>query len=245
MAQLNGKVAIITGAASGIGKSTAELFVAHGARVIIADISRGRDAVAAGIGANALAVAHDVASQESWTRVVATTLDRFGKIDVLINNAAARHNGGILETSIEDMRRMFEVNALGVMLGMQAVIAPMKEAGNGVIVNIASLAGKRTYPGEFAYSASKWMARGMSACAAAELGPLGIRVNAVFPGMIDTPMLANSLGASAERAAFETRIPLGRMGKPMEVAQLMLFLASDASSYLHGAEIVVDAGLGL
>ncbi|MGF6901402.1 SDR family NAD(P)-dependent oxidoreductase [Paraburkholderia sp. GAS348] len=243
MARLEGKVAIITGAASGQGAAEARLFVAEGARVVVADILEAGARVAAELGEAAFFVKHDVADQGSWERVISETLGRFGRLDILINNAAMFDPKPLMQTEPAELDTHYRVNQLGVFLGMRAVVEPMKSSGGGSIVNISSVSGLRALPGQFAYASTKWAVRGMTGCAAVELAPLGIRVNSVYPGLIDTPMLA---GNSPETNAFYAKmVPLGRMAKPGEVAEAVAFLASDAASYMTGAEIAVDAGARL
>jgi 3alpha(or 20beta)-hydroxysteroid dehydrogenase len=241
--QLNGKVAIITGAAGGQGEAEARLFVVQGARVVITDIQDQGGQVAADLGEAAVFLKHDVSDSAGWSQVVAETLRRFGKVDALVNNAAMFNPKSLVETSAAEMEQHFRINQLGVFLGMQAVIAPMTAAGAGSIVNISSVSGMRNIPGQFAYAATKWAVRGMTGNAAAELARFGIRVNSVYPGLIDTPMLA---GNSAEtNARFARGVPLGRMAEAREVAAVVAFLASDAASYVNGAEIAVDGGVRL
>jgi 3alpha(or 20beta)-hydroxysteroid dehydrogenase len=243
MGKLDGQVAIITGAAGGQGEAEARLFVAEGAQVAIADVQDKGEKVAADLGAAAFFLFHDVSDEESWGKLVATTLEKFGAINILVNNAAIFDPKPLTETAAEDMAAHFRVNQLGVLLGMQAVIEPMKAAGRGSIINISSLSGLRHLPGQFAYAATKWAVRGMSGCAAVELASSNIRVNSVYPGLIDTPMLAgNSPETNALYASF---VPMGRMAEPREVAEVVAFLASDAASYVTGAELSVDAGARL
>ena len=240
---LEGKVAIITGAASGQGAAEAELFIEEGAKVVLADIDQSGQDLAKKLGKNALFISHDVSDEHSWNKIPSTTIEKFGKIDVLINNAAVYKGGSILDTDLETWDLMYRVNQRGVFLGMRAVLETMKQAGKGSIVNISSHAGTSNVPGYFAYGTTKWAVRGMSKLASTELAPLGIRVNTVFPGIINTPMLHNS--NTAERVAFyDSLIPLGRRGGPEEIASVVLFLASDASSYMTGAELLVDGGIG-
>lgn len=240
MGRLSGKVAIITGAASGQGETEARLFVAEGALVVVTDIQEKGAQVAAELGDAAFFMHHDVSNEASWAALVAETIKRFGKLDVLVNNAGIFNPKPLIETSAADMEAHFRVNQLGVFLGMQAVIAPMKATKGGSIVNISSVAGLRNLPGHVAYAASKWAVRGMSGCAAHELAKLGIRVNTVFPGMIDTPMLA--VNSAETNAYYASVIPMGRMAHAKEVAEVVAFLASDAASYVNGAEIAVDGG---
>ncbi len=243
MGRLSGKVAIITGAAGGQGEAEARLFVAEGAQVVITDIQDQVEQVAADLGDAAIFLRHDVSDSVAWTQVVAEALRRFGQVDVLVNNAAMFNPKPLIETSAAEMVQHFSVNQLGVFFGMQAVIAPMKAAGAGSIVNISSVSGMRNIPGQFAYAASKWAVRGMTGNAAAELARLGIRVNSVYPGLINTAMLA---GNSADtNARFARGAPLGRMADAKEVAEVVAFLASDAASYVTGAEIAVDGGVRL
>ncbi len=243
MGRLSGKVAIITGAAGGQGEAEARLFVAEGAQVVITDIQDQVEQVAADLGDAAIFLRHDVSDSVAWTQVVAEALRRFGQVDVLVNNAAMFNPKPLIETSAAEMVQHFSVNQLGVFFGMQAVIAPMKAAGAGSIVNISSVSGMRNIPGQFAYAASKWAVRGMTGNAAAELARLGIRVNSVYPGLINTAMLA---GNSADtNARFARGVPLGRMADAKEVAEVVAFLASDAASYVTGAEIAVDGGVRL
>ena len=243
MGKLDGRVAIITGAAGGQGEAEARLFVAEGARVAVTDVQEKGEKVAADLGDAAFFLHHDVSDEESWSTLVATTLEKFGAVDILVNNAAIFDPKPLTATTAADMTAHFTVNQLGVLLGMQAVIEPMKAAGGGSIINISSLSGLRHLPGQFAYAATKWAVRGMSGCAAAELASSNIRVNTVLPGLIDTPMLA---GNSPEtNALYASLVPMGRMALPREVAEVVAFLASDAASYVTGAELSVDAGARL
>ncbi|AIY46335.1 glucose 1-dehydrogenase [Mycolicibacterium fortuitum] len=238
---LSGKVAIITGAARGQGAAEARLFAELGARVVLTDLlAEEGERVAESIGAAARFVRHDVGNEIDWRTVVDTAMREFGRVDALVNNAAVCKVVPLAEQDTAGFEQMLRVNLIGAFLGMQAVTEPMKAAGGGSIVNISSQAGVQGLAGYTAYGASKWGLRGMSKVAAIELGPLGIRVNTVYPGMIDTPMIAH---LAVERGlGGHPGAPLTRVGTPEEVADVVAFLASDASSYITGADLTVDGG---
>jgi 3alpha(or 20beta)-hydroxysteroid dehydrogenase len=242
MNALEGKVAILTGAGSRRGQGAAEalMFAKEGAEaVVVADLAASAgEQVAGDLGAAGRFVALDVTSAEQWRALVTTVLAEFGRIDVLVNNAGIWLAKGVIETTPEEFRRVIEVNQTGVFLGMWAVAPAMRDAGRGSIVNISSNSGLRGGGMPHAYAASKWAVRGMSRAAAWELAPFGIRVNAVCPGVIDTPMIE---GGQAVLDHLASMSPAGRVGTPEEVARLVTFLASDASSYVSGAEIAIDA----
>ena len=239
---LLGKVAIITGAARGQGAAEARLFCARGAKVVMTDVLDGRE-IAEAIGPDAVFLSHDVADEAGWRAVVEQAADRFGGVDVLVNNAGITRPQPLLRTTQEDFEAHFRVNQLGVFLGMRAVAPAMKGRGGGSIINIASVSGMRTPVGQFAYASTKWAVRGMTGCAALELARDGIRVNAVMPGLTDTPMLDVNPPGMNERYA--QMIPLRRLGRPEEIADAVAFLASDAARYVTGAEIAVDGGVHL
>jgi 3alpha(or 20beta)-hydroxysteroid dehydrogenase len=242
MQRLEGKVAIITGAAGGLGEAQVRRFVAEGARVLMTDLKDG-GAIAASLGDAALFMRHDVSVEAEWAEMVATALAKFGRLDILVNNAALYDPKPLLQSNAEDMERSFRNNTLSVMFGMQAAFAALKASGKGAVVNLCSGVAVRYFPGTFPYTVSKWALRGMSSFAAVEFGREGIRVNAIFPGLIRTPMLeSNPADALAQVAA---TIPLSRIGEADEVAETVAFLASDASSYLNGAEIILDGGMML
>lgn len=238
---LSGKVVIVTGAARGQGEAEARLFAELGARVVLTDllVEEGQR-VADSIGPAARFVRHDVGYENDWRTVVDTAAAEFGRVDALINNAAICKVVPLAEQDTAGFEQMLRVNLIGAFLGMQAVTEPMKAVGGGSIVNISSQAGVQGLAGYTAYGASKWGLRGMSKVAAIELGPLGIRVNTVYPGMIDTPMIAH-LEVERGRGG-HPGAPLTRVGTPEEVAEVVAFLASDASSYITGADLTVDGG---
>jgi len=241
--RLAGKVALITGAARGQGAAEARLFAAEGARVFLGDLLDEAGAgVAAELGASAAYVHLDVTREEDWRHAVATARARFGRLDVLVNNAGILRPGLIETLPLADFEAVLRVNQIGCFLGMQAAIPAMRESGGGSIVNVSSIAGMRGRPGFVAYVASKWAIRGMTKTAALELGRDGIRVNAILPGAIDTPMIGGPDFSAVDRAAHFAKLPVSRIGEPVDVARLALFLASDESAYCTGAEFVIDGG---
>jgi 3alpha(or 20beta)-hydroxysteroid dehydrogenase len=242
MNRLQNKIAIITGAASGQGAAEAKLFASEGAKVVLTDINAHEGTrLATEIGRLARFVEHDVADQSAWKRVIEVTLESFGKPSVLINNAGVYRPKSFQETDGELLDLHYRVNVRGVFLGMQAVYPQMLDAGGGSIVNIASGAGARGYPGLFAYAGSKWMVRGLSKCAAVDLAKSGIRVNAILPGLIDTPMLGENSPEYLRQLA--QMVPMGRFGTAEEVAEAALFLASDAAAYISGTDLTVCGAL--
>jgi 3alpha(or 20beta)-hydroxysteroid dehydrogenase len=245
--RLEGKVALITGGARGMGAAEAELFVANGATVVITDVL---DAVGAetakrlssGSG-TCIFLHHDVTSEADWAAVVTDTVQAFGHIDVLINNAGIFEQGSVLDTTLEAYRRTIDINQVGVFLGMKAVAEHMVGRRTGSIINISSVAGMAGTPGFLAYGASKWAVRGMTKGVAKELAPHGVRVNSIHPGIIDTPMLQTfEKAGDGVREAVRTRIPLGFEAEPIHVANMALYLASDESAYSTGSEFIVDGG---
>ncbi|WP_030754526.1 glucose 1-dehydrogenase [Streptomyces griseus] len=235
-ADLTGKVALVTGAARGIGAAQARLFAALGARVVLADVLEEEGRLVAGeLGDTARFVRHDVTDEASWRAAVAAA-EAFGRLDVLVNNAAIYTTSPIEDEDPARLDALLRVNLAGPFLGIRAVVPAMRAAGGGSIVNMSSQAGLQGIWGHGGYGAAKWGLRGLTKTAAIELGPDGIRVNSVHPGAIATGMTAH-LGTTAHPAA-----PLGRVGEPEEVARLVAFLASDDSSYLTGAELAVDGG---
>ena len=239
--RLDGKVALITGGARGQGEAEARLFVEAGARVVVADVlDEEGAAVADDLGDAARSVHLDVADEAQWADAVGSTVDAFGRLDVLVNNAGILRTSRIEDQTLELFDAIVRVNLYGVFNGMRAVIAPMRAAGGGAIVNISSAAGLRGVPGYGAYGATKWAVRGITKTAALELAADGIRVNSVHPGAVDTPMVASS---NLQRGPGGLpHNPLGRCAIPEDIAHLVLFLASDASSYITGSELAIDGG---
>ena len=242
--RLDGKVAIITGAARGQGEAEARLLAANGAKVILTDIlTEQGQAVAAGIGDSARFVEHDVASEAGWARVVDTAVSTFGSVNVLVNNAAISRPLKLEDTDLPTYQHIIDVNQVGVFLGMRAVLEPMKRAGGGSIINVASVAGLQGTSTLFAYTASKWAVRGMSKSAALELARYNIRVNVINPGVIDTPINYDN-PAKMNQVLVQTT-PMRRMGEPSEIAEAVLFVASDASSFATGADFTIDGGMSI
>lgn len=241
MGLLDGKVALVTGAGSGIGAACAKRLAEEGARLIVSDIQEAKASdVAQSIGDSAISVHLDITQEENWRTVTALAMERFGRLDVLINNGAIYDRVSLEDTDARLMERFFRVNQLGPFLGMRAVLEPMKKQGGGSIINMASVGGLNGYPDIFAYGVSKWTVRGMTRYAARDLGKYNIRVNAILPGVIKTPMIA---GVDSEIVnSWLATMPLGRLGEPSDIGAVALFLASDLAAYVTGADIVVDAG---
>lgn len=246
--KLDGRVALISGGARGLGLAMAEAFVGEGARVMIADVLDDEAAGAAQRLGNGAAWVHlEVTDETEWDRAVTATVERFGHLDVLVNNAGTAEGAPLWEMSAESYRRVIDVNQVGVFLGMKAVVAAMTAAGRGSIINISSMDGLVGVPRIISYVASKWAVRGMTKVAAMELAPFNIRVNSIHPGHILT-----ELGSSdrVPQAVIDEMItahvarfaPMQRPGTTAEIASLALFLASDESSYSTGSEFVADGG---
>jgi 3alpha(or 20beta)-hydroxysteroid dehydrogenase len=249
MKRLSGKVALVTGAARGMGEAEARLFAAEGARVAVCDVldAEGK-AVAEAIGKDAFYQHLDVTREDEWEAAVAATLRAWGRLDVLVNNAGIAESAPLLEMTLESYRRVIDVNQTGVFLGMKAVIEPMSAAGGGSILNVSSIDGMVGMNNLMGYVASKWAVRGMTKAAAMELAPRRIRVNSIHPGFILTGMgVPDGVDPSEIHGLLDDytarMAPLGRTGRPEDIARLALFLASDESAYSTGSEFVADGGL--
>ena len=251
MGRLDGKVAIVTGAARGIGAETARVFAREGARVLLGDV---RDELgekaAAELGPAACYRRLDVRREEDWAAAVAAARERFGPVSVLVNNAAILEVATIEETTRARLAEMLDVNLIGPFLGTQAVLPELRAAGGGSIVNVASIDALEGEVGVAGYAASKWGLRGLTKCAALELGRFGIRVNAVHPGGGNPEMREPALRRVQEELRRGTKIdftgaprrPLGRSLTLAEIANVILFLASDESSFCSGGDFAVDGG---
>ena len=239
--RLAGKVALITGAARGQGEAEARLFVAEGARVVLGDVrDELGEEVAASLGGAARYVPLDVAQEERWQRAVALAEAEFGKLDILINNAGVVGDLGPAEQcSLESYQHTISVNQIGPFLGMKTAIPALRRAGGGSIVNVCSVAALHGIPGLVAYVASKWALRGMTKAVALEVGKDNIRVNALHPGAIDTPMMSRD----GDRTQLTRGQAIERLAQPAEMASAALFLASDESAFITGADLAADAGL--
>ncbi len=243
MGRLDGKVAIITGAARGQGAEEARLFVSEGARVLLCDVRDAEgEAVAADLGAKAVYQHLDVSDEAQWRAAVTRAKELYGGLTVVVNNAGIARTGTIENGSMEDLHRMIAVNQIGSWLGMRTSAAALRDSGGGSIVNVSSTAAFwGGAPGLAAYGMTKWALRGMTKSAALEFARDRIRVNSVHPGIIVTPMLTE--GSPLGQVDYGSRVPAGRPGQPIDVANVVLFLASDESDYCTGAEFVVDGGL--
>ncbi len=236
------RVALVTGAARGQGAAIVARLLADGFRVGACDVRSDelQSTTSALANVDALAVPLDVTSAEQWGLAVAAVVDRFGSLTTLVNNAGVLHRAAIADETPEGFERSWRVNCLGPFLGIQAVLPQLREADGASIVNTCSTGALRPFPNHSAYGSSKWALRGLTQLAAAELAPSGIRVNAVLPGPVETPMLAPDV----QRRLAETATS-GRLGKPMEIADAVAFLVSEHASFVTGAELVVDGGQSL
>jgi len=243
MDRLKGRIILISGGARGQGAAEARLCAAEGAKVVITDLLEAEgQQLARELGGGAVFVRHDVTQEADWAAAIAAA-QRLGGLHGLVNNAGIYQPRTLMETDAALFERHMRVNQLGCFLGMKAVVPLMEQSGGGSIVNISSVAGLRGSPGAIAYSATKWALRGMTKAAAVDLAPRKIRVNSVHPGPIDTDMLkVRTPEQNAERL---TRVPMARMGTAEEVAKLVLFLLSEDSGYITGAEVAIDGGATL
>lgn len=243
--RLDGKLVLVTGAARGIGAAIAHRFAQEGANLLLTDADEsGARQVAADIGNGAGAHPHDVTSETEWEAVAAWALETHGHIDVLVNNAGIFLAATLEETTLEDFRRVQEVNQVGVFLGMRTVAPPMVARGSGSIINVSSVAGLMGSPYLTAYAAGKWAVRGMTKAVAKELAASGVRVNSLHPGQIDTDMHTRQRERTPELIdRLVAAIPARRIGDPQEVANAAVFLAADESAYVTGSELAIDGGV--
>lgn len=254
MSDLKGRVALVTGAARGLGAAAAKALAAEGAKIVVSDVRDGDETAAAVGGAF---VKHDVTNEDEWIAAVAFAKERFGGLDILVNNAGVFWLKPLPAETLEDFRRMQQINVEGVFLGLKHAIPAIAERaqrwdGGGAVINLSSVAGIVGAPNLIAYNASKGAVRLMTKSAALEFAPAKVRVNSVHPGIIDTPMMAEAAkaietvtgqGNNAIRTQFASRHPLGRMGRDVDVASAVAFLASDKAAFITGAELVVDGGM--
>jgi 3alpha(or 20beta)-hydroxysteroid dehydrogenase len=245
--RLDGKVAIVTGGARGMGEAYVRRFAAEGAKVVFGDVlTEEGDKLAAEIGAAARFVPMDVTEPADWTATVEAALEAYGRLDVLVNNAGIIKHKRIEDMTLEECRRLLDVNLVGQWLGVKAVTEPMRTAGGGSIINVSSVEGFIGAAGLAAYAASKFGVRGLTKAAARELGPYRIRVNSIHPGAILTAMTTDPdvVAATADTAeSFFKQLPLSRMGKTRDVTGIVVFLASDEAAYCTGSEILIDGGM--
>ncbi|MEC6749019.1 glucose 1-dehydrogenase [Marinilactibacillus sp. XAAS-LB27] len=242
MGKLDGKVAIVTGAARGQGEAHVRLFVEEGAKVVFSDIlSAQGEALSQELGENVRFIKHDISNADQWNQVVELAEAEFGPVNILVNNAGIDLFRKIEDITIEEYNRVIAINQVGPFMGMKAVLPSMKKADNGSIVNISSINGLRGEFGFVAYDASKFALTGMTKTAAQEFAEHNIRVNSVHPGPIRTPMI----DSQEEIAGFieNVSVPLNRVGESSEVSKMVLFIASDDASYSTGAEFVIDGGI--
>ncbi|HLQ75075.1 MAG TPA: glucose 1-dehydrogenase [Alloiococcus sp.] len=241
MGRLNGKVAIVTGGAGGMGESHARLFIEEGAKVTISDINEENgQKLAEELGENALFIKHDVTKESDWQKIVQETEDKFGPVSILVNNAGVSTVLSAEHSSLDDYMKIININQVSVFLGMREVVKSMKKADKGSIVNISSINGLKG--GAIGYTDTKFAVRGMSKAAAKEFAQYDIRVNSVHPGIINTPMVQQSEAYDQIQEMVKS-VPLQRMAESEEISQIVLFLASDESSYSTGSEFLADGGI--
>ena len=241
MERLKNKVAIITGGARGMGASHVRLFVKEGAKVVFTDLNEEAGRILEQeVGPNAKFIKHDVTDSEGWSKVVNQTEEIFGPVNILVNNAGIAANKSILEMTEGEYRKIVDINQVSVFLGIKSVISSMKKVDKASIINISSMNG--IIGGAIGYTDTKFAVRGMTKAAALQLSPFGIRVNSVHPGVIETPMVTEGAVGEATKQ-FAKQIPMRRIAKPEEVSNLVLYLASDESSYSTGSEFIIDGGI--
>lgn len=241
MKRLENKVIIVTGAAQGMGKTHVEKLLAEGARVAITDINKELgEQVSKALGENTIFIQHDVVNESDWQNVVNIVMNKWGHIDVLINNAGITYNTPLEELSLENYMKIVNVNQVSVFLGMKTVASIMKAQKNGSIINVSSMNG--LVGGAIGYTDTKFAVRGMTKAASRELSPHNIRVNSVHPGVIQTSMLEQE-GVKEQVEQFKTTIPMGRVAQTEEVSNMIIFLSSEESSYSTGSEFVIEGGL--
>lgn len=242
MGRLSGKVALVSGAASGMGAATARLFIAEGAKVMLGDVnSDGGNALAEELGPDAAFQLLDVSDPAHWTEAATQVEEIFGKLDILAHFAGIPLTKPLAETTMDEAERLVKVNYLGTFLAIKAVTEPMKRAGGGAIIAIGSTSGVRAAPAMGFYGSTKFAVRGLVKNSALELAPFKIRVNAVLPGVTDTPMLAKNGKEFNDQLL--TMMPLGRFGTPEEIASAVLFLGSDEATYITAIDLPVDGGV--
>lgn len=246
MERLAGKAVLLTGGANGMGEMHVRRLVAEGARVLFTDVNtEAGQALADDVGERALFAQQDVSQEADWVRIVELAVAELGGIDVLINNAGIHSFGSLEEENVERLRRVLDVNVAGTWLGIQKVAPVMRADGGGSIINLSSMAGYVGMPHYTVYSSSKWAVRGITKCAASELGADNIRVNAILPGAIDQTGMFNSAEAEAAMERLGNSTPLARVGERDEVSSLVVFLASDESAFITGADHLIDGGNSL
>lgn len=241
MERLKNKVAIITGGARGMGAAHVRLFVREGAKVVFTDLNEEEGRILEEeMGSNTKFIKHDVTDAEGWNKVIVETEKIFGSVNILVNNAGIAANKSILEMTEGEYRKIVDINQVSVFLGIKSVISSMKKVDNASIINISSMNG--IIGGAIGYTDTKFAVRGMTKAAALQLSPFGIRVNSVHPGVIETPMVTEGAVGEATKQ-FAKQIPMRRIAKPEEVSNLVLYLASDESSYSTGSEFIIDGGI--
>ncbi len=251
MGRVDGKVALITGGASGLGEASARLLVSEGARVVLTDINTDLGAeVAADIGGDAIFVGHDVSSEDQWITAIEAATDRFGRLDVVVNSAGIADMNNVEETTLDAWRRMMAINLDGVFLGCKYGVKAIKQHGDGgSIINLSSVSGIIGGHNLAAYNASKGGVRLLTKSVALHCARQGynIRCNSVHPTFIDTPMLHKMIGGSSDPdktlAKLQRQVPMGRLGRPDDVGYMVVYLASEESAYVTGSELIVDGGI--